>query len=98
MSVDESRIVAVTTFTLTDSTGAAVVCNLLSKLLQSLSPCTFSSAVQCSAMWLFTLAVRRDILPASPMVGLSRKDFRVKDGGRRKVVATPAELNALRHR
>lgn len=45
--------------------------------------------------WLFTLAVQKDILPASPMVGLRRADFRVKDGGRRKVVATPADLKAI---
>lgn len=45
--------------------------------------------------WLFTLAVQKDILPASPMVGLRRADFRVKDGGRRKVVATPADLRAV---
>lgn len=45
--------------------------------------------------WLFTLAVEKDILPASPMVGLRRADFRVKDGGRRKVVATPADLRAV---
>lgn len=45
--------------------------------------------------WLFTLAVEKDMIPASPMVGLRRADFRVKDGGRRKVVATPAELRAV---
>jgi integrase len=45
--------------------------------------------------WLFTRAVEKDLLPASPMVGLRRADFRVKDGGRRKVVATPADLRAV---
>jgi integrase len=45
--------------------------------------------------WIFKLAIERDILTSSPMTGLRRADFRVKDGGRRKVVATPAELKAV---
>ncbi|MBX7187807.1 MAG: integrase arm-type DNA-binding domain-containing protein [Vicinamibacteria bacterium] len=43
----------------------------------------------------FRLAVERDILPSSPMTGVRRADFRVKDGGRRRVVLTPDQLRAL---
>lgn len=45
--------------------------------------------------WVFRVAVERDLLPASPMAGLRRADFRMKDGGRRKVVPSPADLRAV---
>lgn len=45
--------------------------------------------------WAFRVAVERDLIPLSPMAGLRRADFRVKDGGRRKVVAGAAELKAV---
>ncbi len=45
--------------------------------------------------WIFTLAVERDLVPSSPMVGLRREDFRVKDGGRRKKVGSPDELRGV---
>ena len=46
-------------------------------------------------MWLFTVAVQRDLIPLSPMAGLRRADFRVADGGRRKVVASKDQLRAI---
>jgi integrase len=45
--------------------------------------------------WVFRIATERDVVTASPMTGLRRADYRVRDGGRRKTVATPSQLRAL---